>query len=671
MVVAGMGTGSDWQSAGQAATTSNPPNLAPPSPAQATLNKAQNPDRESIQPTGPGAPPDVHGQVPLVLKPARTGIAGVMDKVADALAGATRPDIYHDDQGNAYVYHPNLTRGQQWRRIAAEAVEGASRGLAAGKGAGNMGRAGVAGVEAGEAHAQERENQEKEMTAEANKEMMNNANNQLLRMQIAEQAWRASRLKTEATQHDIEFAQKQVDRYEAAGGKILGTAAHPGDIAGIVGVNPTLMEDLVQRHTIEIVPTLTADGHQGLTVIKMPDQYRNKLLPPGAVFHTFDPINGQIVPHNASDAMTQGEIDDLDTKAHTDSLKFKNDQTEDQLKQSEIQAHKATASEAPSLIQEHEASAAKSRAEANKANAEAKALQSGGLGPMAPGANPISTGDARADQLLSSWPLAVQQSVLGLAQYDIKPEAFPPRKYAKGNEMDRETAEGLARMITPGWDEKTWGARNKAKTEWADPQKAGGTIISLNQGIQHLGELSESVDELHNSNFWLWNAGQNLFRKATSNPILKRLQTAKTGVDGELASIFKKTSGTDQEITKWDENFDAADGHRAQRASIDEALKLLVGRINALHGQYRAAMGADPEAPFLNDQAANTLLKFGPSGQALVALDRRQTRGGSAPAPQQQQPTRPRPPGATGTAMGPDNKLHWTNEKGQDFGAAN
>lgn len=58
----------------------------------------------------------------------RTGLAGIVDEMRDALTGG---------QGG-------------WGRVAAEAVTGAAAGYAAGRGAGNAGKAAFAGVQQGE-----------------------------------------------------------------------------------------------------------------------------------------------------------------------------------------------------------------------------------------------------------------------------------------------------------------------------------------------------------------------------------------------------------------------------------------------------------------------------------------------------------------------------------------
>jgi hypothetical protein len=322
----------------------------------------------------PGAAPQVSQQpqqpqtVPVpVTSLKRTGLLGVLDNVSDALVGRTRPELGKDPDGNMYIKEHTLTRGEQWRRIAGEAMAGAAAGLKAGRGHG-AGAAGVAGIQAGQ-QIQDREKQNlNDDVDQENKIVLSNANRQMLRMNLAQETWKATRNKIEATQHDIEFSDKQEDRLtKEGGGKVLGTVENPGDISKVLKINPDLAADMVKNHLLELVPHYNEDGSRGgFKVIKMPIGYREQVLPPGATFHTFDPVSGQLVEHKSSDAMTAGDRDDYDTSATLAQTKFMNDKREQELKHAQAQEALGHATEVPSIIEEHQTKSALNRAEAGK-----------------------------------------------------------------------------------------------------------------------------------------------------------------------------------------------------------------------------------------------------------------------------------------------------------------
>lgn len=349
-------------------------------PASTWLDSAQGqgaaqtpPQSASAQPTQPAATPQQGNTAaqpapaaPVVITPVqKPGMMGVMDRIVDALAGKTSPEYATDSEGNKYVKERTMSRGEQWARIAGEGLVGAAAGLANGRGAGNMGKAAFAGVQEGQKIAQDRNKQADEMTNQADKEKLANANNQLLRMKIVQQGLAAKRMGVEATQHDITFQNNLIKHYQDEGGHTLGTMGSLKDISDILKVNPDVISDMIQKHQIEIVPHTTTEGVQdGITVIKMPDSYRAQMLPAGATFHTFDQSTGQYTEHKSADPITQGEIDDYDAKAAADALTFNNKKAQD--------AHLAAqTAEANENVKKGKSDEVKNYAEANKANAEA------------------------------------------------------------------------------------------------------------------------------------------------------------------------------------------------------------------------------------------------------------------------------------------------------------
>jgi hypothetical protein len=347
--------------------TPNPSSATPSTPAVAPGVQPTPSQRED---TIPGQPAPV--QPALVTSQKRGGLLGVMDDIANALTGKTTPEIGTDADGNKYVKQDTLSRGQQWVRIGAGLLGGAAKGWAAGRGR-NPGAAAAAGFDEGERQRQQQQDQQTQMSDQAMKENLANANYQKLRMDAAEQAWHLTAMQHEATQHDVEFAQGQEDRLmKVDGATLLGTASDPNDIDKILKVNPDVMKDMVQNHQIEILPHYNADGTRGgIRVFKMPDGYRKNILPAGTTFHTFDSTTGQFVPHQTSEPITAGEVDDYDTAASNAANKFKLDQANLAHTQAETNEANANATKVPSEISKNAGETAQARAGAVRDYAEA------------------------------------------------------------------------------------------------------------------------------------------------------------------------------------------------------------------------------------------------------------------------------------------------------------
>jgi hypothetical protein len=313
----------------------------------------------------------------------KPGIMGVVDSIADALVGKTKPEIGTDANGNQYVKQQTMSRGEQWVRIGAGLAGGAAAGYAAGKGR-NPGAAAAAGFGQGQQQAKDAAAQ----TPELQKQMLANANYQKLRMDTAEQSWHLTAMQHEATQHDVTFAQGQEDRLmKVDGATLLGTAAHPNDIDRILKVEPNVMKAMIQDHQIEILPHYNPDGTAaGIRVFKMPDGYRKTIEPAGTTFHTFDSTTGQYAEHKSSEPLTAGEVDDYETAAGNAAQKFKLDQAGIEQKAAETAKAKAdagaTTAKLPGEIAKGKAETARDYGEANAANARATKDQTdSGTGP--------------------------------------------------------------------------------------------------------------------------------------------------------------------------------------------------------------------------------------------------------------------------------------------------
>lgn len=280
------------------------------------------------------------GQSPTVITPVpHTGLRGFIDKALDSLGGKTKIQPYQDQDGNIYIQHPNKTRGEQWMQIASEALRGAGAGLAAGKGAGNGGRALEAGIQAGDQLSQQQQDQ-------VQQKMLQMANSQALKHNIAAQSFALTRQQVKASQEDTTFYDGQADRMTKEGGTLLGTVRDVGQIADMMRDTPGFKEAQVQQNRVVPVPNVLPDGtHDGFKVFMMPAGYNDKLTQPGSVFHTFDPIKGQLVPHQTTAWTPQGQIDTYDHLATSQQLDYQQKQAELENKKADTTAKGATTKE--------------------------------------------------------------------------------------------------------------------------------------------------------------------------------------------------------------------------------------------------------------------------------------------------------------------------------------
>jgi hypothetical protein len=334
-----------WKSAGAAAVSSPPapstpgtvasPNgNAPAQPAAATAPKAAQDTEDQVGAVP--ALPDQSKVPPVVMRPARGGLLGVVDKFTDAMTGQTRPEIWKDDAGNEYIRHPQMTRGQQWMRIGGELMEGAAAGLAAGRGAGHMGNAALAGVQVAQQNQQQAEAQEDKMKTEVQQDRIDRANAFKTHMDLIEQAFRAKRLGVEATQKDALFSQNMIeDLKKNYDGTVLGTAPDLNGLANLMQSTPDFANNMIKAGTVQPINTVDANGNHEITFMQIPRDQLDKMLPPKSPFNVFNPTTHQLEEQQSSNAMTKRQ--QLTYNADADKAKL-----DWQTKQAELENKKAS-----------------------------------------------------------------------------------------------------------------------------------------------------------------------------------------------------------------------------------------------------------------------------------------------------------------------------------------
>lgn len=120
--------------------------------------------------------------------------------------------------------------------------------------------------------------------------------------------------------------------------------------------------------------------------------------------------------------------------------------------------------------------------------------------------------------------------------------------------------------------------------------KMGMNSLSLNTALGHVGDAVSSYEKVANTNQQWLNQPLNYLREKTNDPNIVALGLNLNALRGELATVFKNSSGTDQEISAWgnylNEDLTPAQ-YIAAAKKIDE---LLTSRLNALKYQQDNVM---------------------------------------------------------------------------------
>jgi hypothetical protein len=235
-----------------------------------------------------------------------------------------------------------------------------------------------------------------------------------------------------------------------------------------------------------------------------------------------------------------------------------------------------------------------------------------------PNRNIVPTG-ATGENVLANLSPALRESVKGLADYKVDPSSFPTRVMKGSSQLDRATAIGMAKALDPSFDETQYKSRAAVRKDFTSG-KAAFNIRSLNTAIGHLDAFAKAGAELQNGSVQLWNRIANSTLNATGDPRVAKFLAAADAVSGEAATIFKGTSGTDQEIKAWREHLSSASSPEQIKATTEQLIELMASRLEALDGQYQSGMNKPRDFRFLNDKSAAILEKLGATH--MLELDR-------------------------------------------------
>lgn len=213
---------------------------------------------------------------------------------------------------------------------------------------------------------------------------------------------------------------------------------------------------------------------------------------------------------------------------------------------------------------------------------------------------------------LAALPPSVASIIQGIANYTINPASYSTSaKQAQGG-LTRGQIVALASQYDPSYSESNY-ANRQALVKNFTSGKYSQNINALNTAVGHIADLTDNYAGLGNTGFTPYNTAKNEL-----SSIFGSGQPGKAGLNiaaatGELASVFKSSGATDQEINSLGV-LDRNSSPEQVKAYQEAASQLLASRLSALEETYTQGMGKAPEKGFLSTSATNALLKLQQSG---------------------------------------------------------
>lgn len=168
----------------------------------------------------------------------------------------------------------------------------------------------------------------------------------------------------------------------------------------------------------------------------------------------------------------------------------------------------------------------------------------------------------------------------------------------------------VAQQINPQFSQMEYQARYALRKDFTSGMAAR-NIRSINTAIAHLDTFLNQAKALGNRDFRLWNSAANRGQSQFGNPRLNNFNVAATAIQNELATVFKGSGATDQEIMAWRKSFMDANSPEQMMGVARTAWELMQGRANALKDQYQSVMGQQPKFSILSPTSKSILERRG------------------------------------------------------------
>lgn len=162
----------------------------------------------------------------------------------------------------------------------------------------------------------------------------------------------------------------------------------------------------------------------------------------------------------------------------------------------------------------------------------------------------------------------------------------------------------------PNWTQQAWESQHEARKSFGPQGKNGQNITSANTFIQHLGEVADAVDALHNHTGGKWvNAIPNeISSNLLGNQAIGAFSTIADTAANEYAKVVAGGNAPNEaELKNARALLNPNLGPQQIRANIKMMANAMGGRVRTLQNEWDATVGKPREGNFLENPAREVL----------------------------------------------------------------
>jgi uncharacterized protein (TIGR02594 family) len=167
--------------------------------------------------------------------------------------------------------------------------------------------------------------------------------------------------------------------------------------------------------------------------------------------------------------------------------------------------------------------------------------------------------------------------------------------------------EAYVTQADPTFESGNAGARTALRKEFTagGANTPSGQIVAGNTALQHLAEVSDAAEAMHNGSYPMVNAASNWLGSQTGGALpLKAYNTAVGRFTEEATKFYRGTGGGEADIQRVMKNLDPNQSPEQLRIGLATESKLIHDKISELQDKWRKGMGPMvPEFPIVGEAA--------------------------------------------------------------------
>lgn len=203
-----------------------------------------------------------------------------------------------------------------------------------------------------------------------------------------------------------------------------------------------------------------------------------------------------------------------------------------------------------------------------------------------------------SDQIFNQLTPGTQSLIKTVGEYRATPQQLTS---SMGGGRQKQELVKAVQSFYPKWSDAVYDQRHKSLIDFTDPNgKNGAAIAATRQGVEHMDELTQSIDAVSNKTIPggmgrqipVLNAGMNkIMQYVGGDPDILALKQNINAVSEEMTKAWGGSQAGEGRLAAWRSTMSAANSPQGWKGLLSKTAKLWEDAANARESMFGLAMG--------------------------------------------------------------------------------